>query len=489
MGKKVSEILKRVFIHSVSGCDGVVVDGINYNSKKVKRGDIFVAIRGEKFDGNDFIEDAVRRGAVSILSERKRMLQNICWLQSEDVRKNMAEISNFIFDYPSEKLFTAGITGTNGKTTIAYLLHHIFSKVGIEHGMTSTVENISPARTETSIMTTPESPDIVKLMYETVMEGGEAFFLEVSSHSIDFKRVWGILFDVAVFTNLTRDHLDFYENMENYFASKLKLFVDYSPKNVVVNVDSQYGRRIFEVASGNKYSYGFSEDAGYKITDFKSSHEGIFFKVKDIKGDTFEVKSKLFGRYNALNILASLVVAKLYGIDFEDSINAIGDFNGVKGRLEFVADKNGGKVYIDYAHTPDALKEVLNSVKNISKRGRLIVLFGAGGNRDREKRPLMGRVVCELSDFAIITSDNPRNENPEDIIDEVKEGFFKDNYVVEIDRKNAIYKALDMLEPGDVLILAGKGHEDYQILKDGKIPFDERKIVFEYLEREGYETH
>ncbi len=481
MSKKLLEILKNIDGLEGKNCGNYLIEGISNDSRKIKKGYIFVAIEGKNFNGYDFIQEARERGAVALLGEKYSRGEDICFLKCEDAREKMAEIANFLFDNPSRKLFTVGITGTNGKTTISYLLDHIYTLEGLKHGMVSTVENKTPQKIYRSELTTPESPEIVKLMYETVKDGGRDFILEVSSHSIDLKRILGISFNIAVYTNLTQDHLDFYGNMENYFSSKLKLFTEYKPLITVINIDDEYGKRIFKLSSGGKFSYGFSEGADFKILDLKQNDNGLTFKIVDFKGKEYEVSSNLIGSFNSYNITAAFITSILRGIDPNKVLEHIKSFKGVKGRLEFVTQFNGGKIYIDFAHTPSALFEMLKSVKEVVKSGRLIVLFGAGGDRDKEKRPLMGEAVSKFSDYAIITSDNPRGEDPEEIIKDIERGFIGENYEVEVDRKLAIKKAINILKDGDILILAGKGHEEYQIVGNEKIPFDEKKIVFELI--------
>lgn len=481
MSKKLSQILKNVDGIEGRNCKDYLVTGISYDSRRIKEGYIFAAIRGKKFNGYEFIEEAIKNGAVAVLGGEEINDENICFLKCEDVRGAIGEIANFIFNNPSRRLYTIGVTGTNGKTTIVYLLDHIFNTVGIKHGIVSTVENKTPQKIYKSKLTTPEAPEVVNLMYKTVKEDGDSFILEVSSHSIDYKRIYGTSFNIAIFTNLTQDHLDFYGDMEKYFNSKLKLFTEYRPIISIINTDDEYGKRIYELCNGGKFSYGFNEGSDFRILDFKNVENGISFTISDHKGKEYNVKSNLIGDFNAYNITASFIASILRGIKYGDVLKGISSFKGVRGRMEFVAEYNGAKIYIDFAHTPSALYETLKSVKEIVKDGRVIVLFGAGGERDSGKRPLMGEAVSKFSNYAIITSDNPRSEDPMKIIEDIKKGFKNENYDIEVDRKEAIKKAINLLKKGDVLILAGKGHEDYQVIGDKMIPFDEREIVLQLI--------
>ncbi|MDD5594815.1 MAG: UDP-N-acetylmuramoyl-L-alanyl-D-glutamate--2,6-diaminopimelate ligase [Candidatus Omnitrophica bacterium] len=460
------------------------VKGIACNSKGIKPGYLFVAIKGNKDDGNKFIEEAIKNGANCIVAQVPgagcQVSEKTCFIEVKDARKALAKLAAQFYGHPSGKMKVIGITGTNGKTTVTYLLEAILKANQIHPAVIGTINyrfknKIIPAKN-----TTPGPLELQLLFYEMGQEGVEYAIMEVSSHALAQERTAGIKFQSAIFTNLTQDHLDYHLTMEEYFSAKSRLFKDCSPSAIkIINNDDAFGRRIKEEVSEKIITYGIENKSDYMAQDLKL---GIKESEFTLSGPQMKekIKTKLIGRHNVLNILAAVSWANQEGIDPQVIRNAIERFPGVPGRLERVDSRKDYAIYVDYAHTDDALKNVILSLKQISSQ-KLIVVFGCGGERDKGKRPKMGKVVTELADYAIITSDNPRSEDPDGIIKDIVRGIHKDNYCIIPGRKEAIKKALSIAAPGDIVLIAGKGHENYQIFKDQTIHFDDREVVTECL--------
>ena len=447
--------------------------GMEYDSRKIKDGDIFVALEGSISDGHKYIEQAIENGAKGILVSKKVEPEfPVEYILVKDLRKNLGKIASNFYGYPQKKLKIIGITGTNGKTTSTYLLESILGKEKVAR--IGTVEYKIGDEVIEAPNTTPESLDIVKMCKKAVEKGLEYLVMEVSSHALSLGRVDMLEFDVASFTNLTLDHLDYHENMDNYFQAKRKLFTMLKDsKKSSINIDDIYGDRLYKEFGGYSYSLTKSADLTGKIVEFHS--DGQFVRL-NLMGEMFEEKLAILGRYNLYNVLGVIGIALQLGIGKNIILEKLKDIKGAPGRFELVNCGQDYIVVVDYAHTGDALENILKSINEL-KKGRVITVFGCGGDRDATKRPIMGEIAQRLSDIAILTSDNPRTENPHLIIEDVKKGMNGDHYLVEEDREQAIVKAIEIAQKNDIILIAGKGHETYQILGRKKIHFDDREIA------------
>jgi UDP-N-acetylmuramoyl-L-alanyl-D-glutamate--2,6-diaminopimelate ligase len=465
---------------------------VAYDSRRVKPGSLFVAIRGEKTDGNNFVSDAVARGAVAILSEKANpgtLPAEFPWIQVADARKALAISAANYFGRPAEVLKLIGVTGTNGKTTTSYLVDSILRAAGCESGLLGTIGYRLVRETRPAPNTTPESLDLQNFLAEIVRAGGTHAVLEASSHALAMDRLWGCPFAVAIFTNLTRDHLDYHKTLEEYFAAKRRLFEGAGtapPATGVINRDDEYGRKLFGLAS-RTLTYGL--EAGADVTTRKPalSLSGVEF-VADTPAGKIEIRSKLVGRPNVYNLLAAIGSGVALDLSREVIAAGIAQLSAVPGRFEHVDEGQPFFVIVDYAHTDDALRNLLATARELNPDGRLITLFGCGGDRDRTKRPLMGAAAGRASDIVVLTSDNPRSEDPLLIINDAIVGLqrTKAKLLVEADRQKAIEVALDEARAGDTVLLAGKGHETYQVLRDRTIEFDDREVARRILRRRGF---
>lgn len=460
------------------------IQAISCDSRHIEQNSLFVALKGTKLNGADFISEAIRRGAKVIIKNSHGMdisdEKNACLLSVDDPQKTLAQIAQRFYNYPSRQVKTIGITGTNGKTTISYLLESIFHAARKGCSVIGTVNYRIGKKILPSKNTTPGLLDNQRYLADMVKEGMEFCVMEVSSHALDQRRVDAIDFCCAIFTNLTGDHLDYHKTMEDYFSAKSKLFTGLNPKAfAVINRDDEYGRKLVLTAKGKVITYGINDKAGITAEDIQMKFSGSTFTARFPKGKIV-IKTRLIGRHNIYNILAASASAVSLGLKISDIQKGIESLSGIPGRLESVECGQDFSVFVDYAHTEDALRNVLANLKNVS-RAKIIVVFGCGGDRDKTKRPKMGRVAGEFADFSIITSDNPRSEDPKAIIEQIRRGFKGKNFEIIPDRKGAIEKALSLAKKGDVVLIAGKGHEDYQIFKDQTIHFDDREIVGDYL--------
>ncbi|GBE02528.1 UDP-N-acetylmuramoyl-L-alanyl-D-glutamate--2, 6-diaminopimelate ligase [bacterium BMS3Bbin06] len=462
----------------------VRVNGLATDSRKVVKGDLFFALSGEHHDGNMFVRNAIDRGAVAVITgEREPGENGIPVIPVPDINDTMAMMSARFYGNPSRKMKLVGITGTNGKTTTSYILRKIFREAGLRTGITGTISYIIGDRSFRARLTTPLAVDFQRILKDMYEEGVTHVVSEVSSHALGLKRVDYTDFDVSVFTNLTRDHLDFHGTMEDYFRAKLRLFRELTHKAGIINIDDPYGRRISEeisVAGLRVTTFGLSGAAVLRAVDVYEDERGIRFSIP-LDGRALEVSSPLLGKTNVYNILAAVGVSLVLDIDEEVIRRGIEGFQGVEGRMESVRMDREFMGVIDYAHTPDALQRVLKSLRGFT-RGRIITVFGCGGDRDRGKRPEMGRIASQLSDLVIVTSDNPRSERPEDIIAGILEGVRKDNCTVVTDRREAIFRAVDIARKDDTILVAGKGHEDYQEIEGVRYPFKDREVLKEALD-------
>ena len=468
---------------------GTAITGIAYDSRTVAPGHVFVALRGQHADGTAFARQAIERGAAVIVSEPSAPEGvAVPWTTVENARLALALLASAFYRHPSRDMRVVGITGTNGKTTTAYLLASIFEAAGIRCGLLGTVAYRIGDQMTDATRTTPEAPDVQRLLREMVDKGCGACAMEVSSHALSLARVDGMTFAAGVFTNLTRDHLDFHADMEAYFQAKRRLF-EMLPAGApsLVNVDDPRGAALLETA-GRPVTYAINRPADITPGPLSFSLDGLVFDVRTPRG-TVRVSSKLVGRPNVYNILAAVSTATALDLPFDAIERGVRLLDGVPGRFQLVSDgRDEVTVVVDYAHTDDALRNLLDTARPLA-RGRLITVFGCGGDRDRTKRPLMGAVAGRLSDVIVITSDNPRSEDPAKIIEEIRRGITPDTRRPEqrqlaiVDRRTAITKAIELARPGDLVLIAGKGHEKYQVIGDRVLPFDDVAVAREGLER------
>jgi len=477
-----SDLLQAIPDARVEGDVRKEIKGIRYDSRKVEPGDVFVALRGKHGDGHIFVEDACLSGAVAVVVEEREIdAPGAVKVMVADTRKALALLSARFFGEPARKLRVIGVTGTNGKTTVSFLIRSILEGAGVPTGLIGTVEYIVGGKRFPAPFTTPFPPELHRAFARMVEIGDEAVVMEVSSHALALDRVYGVPFQVGVFTNLSRDHLDFHETMEEYFRAKARLFEMLEPSGwAVYNGDDPYGRRLKEHTRAQLLSYGLSEGVELKAEGVVCDRRGAVFMLRSPWGD-FPVRLRLSGRFNVYNALAAAGVGLALGFSPEEVARGLVAVGQVPGRFERVDLGQDFEVIVDYAHTPDALEHLLRSAREIAK-GRLLLVFGCGGDRDRGKRPQMGEVAGRLADFVLVTSDNPRSEPPEAIIEEIVAGMPDGaRYAVEEDRGRAIGRAIRMAREGDVVVIAGKGHEAYQIVGDRKIPFDDRKVARKFL--------
>ncbi|MGB4704618.1 MAG: UDP-N-acetylmuramoyl-L-alanyl-D-glutamate--2,6-diaminopimelate ligase [Candidatus Saccharicenans sp.] len=483
---RLSELLKEIRVVNLQSKEDPEITGIAYDSRRVRPGNIFVAIKGERADGHDFLKEAFERGAAAIISERPAPREvEKPWVEVLDAREAMALLSAAFYGHPSSQLKMVGITGTKGKTTTTYILEEILKTAGYHPGVVGTVEYRWAGKQFTAERTTPEAPDIQKFLRQMVEDGVTHCLMEVSSHSLELKRVWGIGFDVAVFTNLSGEHLDFHQTMENYFKSKKKLFyLNHKRQASIVNIDDPWGEKLLSELPMHTISFGFKKEAVIRAEDFSIGEQGMTATVSTPLGQlTFT--TSLIGRHNLYNFLAAISVGLVLSIPIPEIIRGISSLKKVPGRFELVPNKLGLKVLVDYAHTDAALENLLQAVRSLNPR-KVILVFGCGGDRDRLKRPRMGEVAARLADWTIITSDNPRSEDPEKIMAEIEHGFHKAgnrSYEKIVDRRKAIETAITMAGKGDWVVLAGKGHENYQIFADRTIHFSDVETAREILSR------
>jgi len=456
--------------------------GLQYDSRRVVEGDLFVAIRGFHTDGHDFIPQAVEKGAVAVVIEHELSFPlNIPWVKVADSRLALSRLSALINDYPSRKLRVIGVTGTNGKTTTTYLIESILHQAGRKVGLIGTIENRIAGKPVKTQLTTPDSPELQGLLTQMVAEGVEYAIMEASSHALKLKRVADCEFDVAVFTNLTQDHLDFHPTFNDYLKSKAELFWSLhlgekkAPKYTVINLDDPCAGYIIERTKVPVITYGIVNTADVSAKEVNIGPDGTAFKVV-VAGIEMQFSIKLIGRFAVYNTLAAFAVALKEGIDLDIIKKALEEARGVPGRFEIIDEGQDFTVIVDYAHTPDGLKNILETVKEIA-RGKIITVFGCGGDRDKKKRPLMGEAAAVHSDYCIITSDNPRSEEPMTIIEDIIPGVknFTKAYSVVENRREAINEAIRMARKGDTVVIAGKGHETYQIVGNEVFHFDDRE--------------
>lgn len=482
---ELKDILYKVTINAVVGSTGVQIKSIDFDSRNITKNDVFVAIKGTVSDGHKFIGTAIENGAIAIVCETfPASFQNgITYIEVQSASKALAYMASNYYKNPSENLKLVGVTGTNGKTTVATLLYQLFKKAGFKVGLLSTVKIMVDATEYKATHTTPDSLTINK--YLTLMndEGIEFCFMEVSSHGIHQHRTEGLKFEGGIFTNLSHDHLDYHETFASYRDVK-KSFFDNLTKEAfaLVNIDDKNGLVMLQNTKARKFTYALKTYADYKSLILENQFGGLLLKINNN-----EVWTRLVGNFNAYNILAIYATAELLGLEKVESLRLISELESVSGRFQYLISDEKITAIVDYAHTPDALQNVLETINSIrTKNEELITVVGCGGDRDKTKRPKMGHIASTLSTKVIFTSDNPRSEVPEDIIEDIEKGVEPQNFkktVSIVDRKQAIKTACQMAQPNDIILIAGKGHETYQEIKGVRADFDDYKIVQEFLKR------
>lgn len=483
MIKKLFDILPVGFEAQIIGDDSLDVLGISIDSRKVESRYIYAALKGTLSDGHDFIDKAIDNGAICILCDHVDVVMpNITYIITKDVRAYLGELTNHFYDHATDSLRLVGVTGTNGKTTVSTLLFQLFSAFGYKCGLISTVENRIGDQVIPATHTTPDVVNLHKLIANMRDEKCEYIFMEVSSHAVDQQRIAGLKFEGALFTNITHDHLDYHLTMKNYIAAKKKFFDDLpTDAFALVNNDDKNGSVMLQNTKAKKLTFGLRTMADYKVKIIESSVQGLHLKINDR-----EAYFRLIGEFNAYNLALVFGAAKELGMETDDILAILSGLRGADGRFEQIVDKNTGKCgIVDYAHTPDALENVLETIKKVKNiKSQIITVVGCGGDRDATKRPIMAKVACTWSDKVILTSDNPRSEDPDAIIDEMEAGLDmedKKKMIRITDRQQAIKTAVMISNNDDIILIAGKGHETYQEIKGEKFPFDDKKILKDFF--------
>jgi UDP-N-acetylmuramoyl-L-alanyl-D-glutamate--2,6-diaminopimelate ligase len=479
------DILYKVAIEAVKGSTEIAINAINFDSRKIENNDVFIAIRGTVADGHEYIETAISKGAIAIICDTfpENIVSGVTYVQVKDTNRALAFIASNYYGNPSANLKLVGITGTNGKTTIASLLYQLFKKAGYKVGLLSTVKNVVDDVEYKSMLTTSDSITINKFLKEMNDVGVEYCFMEVSSHGIAQKRTEGLQFAGGVFTNLSHDHLDYHKTFAEYRDVK-KTFFDQLPKGAfaLVNIDDKNGPVMLQNTNAKKLTYALKSYADYRAQILENQLSGLLLKINEQ-----EVWVRLIGNFNAYNLLAIYGTAVELGLDTMEVLRLLSELESVSGRFQYIVSKGNITAVVDYAHTPDALENVLKTIDDIrTKNEQLITIVGCGGDRDKTKRPIMANIASTLSDKAILTSDNPRTEDPEAIILEMEKGVEPQNYkktLAIVDRKQAIKTACQLAQPNDIILIAGKGHETYQEINGVRYDFDDMKIVTELLEQ------
>ena len=471
------KLLQTVPYEVIQGTDTTEIQKIAYDSRKVEKDGLFVCITGLQTDGHKYIPMALEKGAAALLTEHpvEGVPPNVTVIVTKNSRQALAAVAAAFYGHPSGCMEVVGVTGTNGKTTTTYLVKSILEHIGKKVGIVGTIENRIGDEVIPSERTTPESLEL-QALFQRMKESSVAdVVMEVSSHSLDLHRVDGIQYDVGVFTNLTQDHLDYHKTMENYKKAKAMLFA--RCKKSVINADDAAGEYMAECAAGEVITFGIENPCHLKAEDIVISAAGTSFTLV-YQGNRYAVKLHTPGRFSVYNGLGAIGVCLCLGVPMSEILAGLAENTGVSGRFQAIRSKKGYQAVVDYAHTPDGLENVLKTAKEFAK-GRIIAVFGCGGDRDRTKRPIMGRIGGECADYCILTSDNPRTENPEQILAEVEAGTKETGctYEKQVDRRRAIVRAIEIAKEGDVIVIAGKGHETYQIFPDKTIHFDDVEEV------------
>ena len=500
------DLLSSISVEQVAGDVGIDVSGIACDSRRAASGNLFICIKGFNLDGHAFIPDALKRGVTALLVQDANAMRayanSVPVARVRDTRKALADVACSYYGHPSRKLCLVGVTGTNGKTTTAHIVASVLSGPGVRSATIGTLGAAIIALTANEALTanddagnyvdtqrtTPESLDLQRMLAHFADRGVSAVAMEVSSHALMLERVRGCVFDVGVFTNFSQDHLDFHESLEEYYRAKERLFREFAVESsrakqyrAVINLDDRMGQRYIDACPAESLTYGVESDADIRADEIDIQPSGASYVVRYRDGARIPVRMKITGRFNVYNALAALATGEALGVDRDVCRHAVANVRYLPGRLEMIEEGQPFAVCVDYAHTSDGIEKVLSAAREIAS-GRLIILFGCGGDRDAGKRPKMARSAAQLSDFVVVTSDNPRSEDPDFIIEQIVRGLPPHcDHVVEPDRRRAIELAMGMAKPGDCVVLAGKGHETYQILKDRTIHFDDREVAREAL--------
>jgi len=491
--KKLREVLRGIETAPLFAAGEYEIQQVACDSRKVRPGAMFFALHGAKANGNAFIQDAIQRGAMVIASEEPAPADaqtGVVWIQVGEARKALAIAAANFYGHPASALQLVAVTGTNGKTTTTSLVDAMVKASGAKTGLFGTISYHTPLGDYPAPNTTPESVDLQGFLAETRDAGGKYAVLEASSHSLSMDRLWGCHFQAAVFTNLTREHMDFHQTFEDYFAAKKRLFEGTgagAPEVAVLNIDDEFGKRLVGLAK-KTVSYGLESGADITTKKFQLNFEGLSFTAQTPPGKV-HIVSRLVGRINVYNLLAAIGAAQALGLSNEIIEKGIQNLESVSGRFQQIVQGQPFVVIVDYAHTDDALENLIRTARELNPNGRIITLFGCGGLKDRTKRPVMGEVTGRLSDLTILSNDNPRTEDPLKIISDIIVGLQKTagKYLIEPDREKAIGMAMDEARAGDIVLLAGKGHENYQILADRTLEFDDREMARRALRERGFE--
>lgn len=483
MKKKLIDLLKTVPVYQVDKLnDQLTITGLTIDSRQVKKGDLFICIQGYTVDGHAFAKQAEAAGASAIIAEKNLTDIEIPVIYVKDTNRVLALLANHFYDYPTNKMHVTGVTGTNGKTSVTYLLDEIYRMAKRKTGVIGTIQMKIGEKAYPVQNTTPESSFLQKNLNTMVEEKIEHVMMEVSSHALDLGRVNGCDFDVAIYTNLTQDHLDYHKDMDSYKRAKMRLFYQLGnrydpnrPKYAIINADDQYSDSFSHATSQPVITYGINKKADVQAENLRLTANGTAFKLKTFKG-TIDIETHLMGKFNVYNMLAAAAAALVADVSLATIKTALDQSKGVRGRFEAVLSDQPFGVIVDYAHTPDSLDNVLATIKSFAK-GKVYVVVGCGGDRDRTKRPLMAKVAEKHADLTLLTSDNPRSEDPVEIIQDMVTGMDTDCYLIETDRKQAIFKAVQLAKAEDIILIAGKGHETYQIIGDDVLDFDDYQMA------------
>lgn len=490
---KLRELLRGVEAKLPPGLEEMEIRQVACDSRKVQPRALFFALHGAKTDGNEFVRDAVSRGAIVIASESavpNFVPTTVAWIQVPDARKALAIAAANFFEHPADALKLVAVTGTNGKTTTTSVIDAIVKASGEKTGLFGTIAYQTPARNYAAPNTTPESVDLQGFLAEIRDAGGKYAVMEASSHSLTMDRLWGCHFHAAVFTNLTREHMDYHKTFDDYFAAKKRLFEGTgagAPEIAILNTDDEFGKKLVGLTK-KSVTYGLESGADITTKKFQLTFNGLAFTAQTPNGKV-QVASTLVGRINVYNILAAIGAAQAIGLSNEVIEKGIRNLESVSGRFQRIDQGQPFLVIVDYAHTDDALESLIRTARELNPKGRVLTLFGCGGGKDRTKRPVMGEVTGRLSDLTILSSDNPRTEDPLKIISDIIVGLQKTSgkYMIEPDREKAIGMAMDEARAGDIILLAGKGHENYQILADRTLEFDDREVARKALRERGFD--
>ena len=490
---KLDALLSHINPVAIDGPVDRDITGLCYDSRHVQKGSLFFALKGEKVDGAAFIPQAIEKGAAAIVTDHGIARSDATSIVVSDARAAMADLAAAYYQNPSRALKLAGVTGTNGKTTTTFLIKHICERAMLRCGMLGTVQYEIGDRVVPAARTTPESLDVHEMLWQMRSAGCKAAAMEVSSHALVQARVRGVEFDAAIFTNLTQDHLDYHKTMDAYFEAKTRLFTGLAAQKrkksgrAVVNLDDRFGPQLIQRLGSEVpiTTYGMSARADFRASNVRTDFHGTNYQL-DANNRSYLVRLPQIGNFNIYNSLAAIAGAYAMGVDVRTSVLALADAPAVPGRLEAVPAQRQFKVFVDYAHTDDALIDVMKTLRELQP-ARLIVVFGCGGNRDRTKRPRMGAAVDQLADYAIVTSDNPRKEDPMAIIEDIKPALRRGAYEVLVDRREAIFRAVEIAQARDIVLIAGKGHETYQEFADKTVPFDDVAIARAALDQKRVE--